>query len=49
MTVKTRGLDKDLTNHELAGMLGYESIDIVKTVPQGCWIKNNYSNYIYVM
>lgn len=45
MTVKTRGMEKDLTNHELAGMLGFDDLDITKTVPQGCWIQSNYSNY----
>lgn len=45
MKVKSRGGEKDLTNHELAGMLGFDDVNVVKTVPQGCYVKNNYSNY----
>lgn len=45
MEVKSRGNQKDLTNHELAGMLGFDDLNVVKTVPQGCYVKNNYSSY----
>lgn len=38
-------MEKDLTDHELAAMLGFDEYDITKTVPQGCWINKDYRNY----
>ena len=37
MVIKKNISDKASTNHEIAAMLGFDSYDISKTIPQGCW------------
>lgn len=45
MNVQKRGMEYTLTNHELAGMLTFDDLNIVQTYPQGCFIRDNGLKY----